>query len=238
MTPDSNHAALMDDVYRRQRHIYDFTRKYYLFGRDRLVDSMRPGPDARVLEVGCGTARNLVRLARRYPGRRLFGLDASEAMLETAAQTLKRAGLGGQVQLVHAYAEDVSPGIFGDGAPFDEIFFSYSLSMIPDWKQALNAAAAALAPTGRIHVVDFGDLASLPGSARSALLAWLRLFHVEPRGELLDVLERDSDKFEEFQLLTGRYAFVLRTSAEGLMDLTFPVALQSQGPDKTPSSCP
>ena len=33
----SGHAALMDRVYRRQRYIYDLTRKYYLFGRDRMI---------------------------------------------------------------------------------------------------------------------------------------------------------------------------------------------------------
>ena len=27
----------MDRIYRRQRHVYDFTRKYYLLGRDRLI---------------------------------------------------------------------------------------------------------------------------------------------------------------------------------------------------------
>ena len=35
--PAADHAALMDDVYRRQRFIYDLTRKYYLFGRDKLI---------------------------------------------------------------------------------------------------------------------------------------------------------------------------------------------------------
>ena len=38
----SGHAALMDGVYRHQRHIYDLTRKFYLLGRDRLIrDPMR-----------------------------------------------------------------------------------------------------------------------------------------------------------------------------------------------------
>jgi S-adenosylmethionine-diacylgycerolhomoserine-N-methlytransferase len=233
MTSDSNHAALMDTVYRRQRHIYDFTRKYYLFGRDRLIDSMHPKPGARILEVGCGTARNLIRLAKLYPGRRLFGLDASEAMLETAAQTIKRAGFHGQIGLAHAYAEDASAELFGEGAPFDDIVFSYSLSMIPDWKQALSAASSALAPAGRIHLVDFGDLASLPAPARRALLAWLRLFHVEPRAELLSALERNADKFERFQILTGRYAFTLTSTMSGFSGTTLPVALRSQGADKT-----
>ena len=80
----TEHAALMDDVYRYQRYIYDFTRKYYLFGRDRLIKELSPKPDARIVEVGCGTARNLIKMSQRYPGRRFFGLDASEAMLETA----------------------------------------------------------------------------------------------------------------------------------------------------------
>ena len=238
MPADSKHAALMDSVYRRQRHIYDFTRKYYLFGRDRLIDSMRPKPGARILEVGCGTARNLVRLADRYPGRRLFGLDASEAMLRTAAQTIDRAGLRDRIGLVHGFAEDTSPAIFGEDAPFDDIVFSYSLSMIPDWKQALRAASGALAPAGRIHVVDFGDLAGLPAVIRSALLKWLHLFHVTPRDELLCALERNADKCEIFQILAGRYAFILRSSASGLSGLVFPVALRSQGADKTPAGCP
>src|SRR5207248_267479 len=62
-----DHAALMDKVYRRQRYFYDFTRKYYLFGRDRAIHELRLPAGARLVEVGCGTARNLVRIARRYP---------------------------------------------------------------------------------------------------------------------------------------------------------------------------
>lgn len=238
MTIGQSHAALMDSVYRRQRHIYDFTRKYYLFGRDGLIDAMQPKADARILEIGCGTARNLIRLANRYPGRRLFGLDASEAMLATASQALGRAGLRTSVGLAHAYAEELTPALFAESDPFDDIFFSYSLSMIPDWRQALNAACAALSPTGRIHVVDFGDLRNLPRPARRALLAWLRFFHVEPRVELLGALEGMAKKFERFELLTGRYAFALTSTAMGLADLDFSVALRSQAADKTPVEAP
>lgn len=224
MIASENHAALMDKVYRRQRHIYDLTRKYYLFGRDTLIDSLQPKPGARILEVGCGTARNLVRLAKLYPGRKIFGLDASGAMLETATRTIEIAGLGGQICLAHAYAADASPGLFGETAPFDDIVFSYSLSMIPDWKQALRAACTVLAPQGRIHVVDFGDLEGCPGIARNALLRWLRLFHVQPRVELLETLEKNSEKFDDFQVLMGRYAFVLTSGAAGLSATTCAVA--------------
>ena len=36
----ANHAALMDGVYRWQRHVYDVTRKYYLLGRDRMIEGL------------------------------------------------------------------------------------------------------------------------------------------------------------------------------------------------------
>ena len=49
---------------RRQRHIYDGTRRYYLLGRDRLIADLAPAPGASVLEIGCGTGRNLVLAAR------------------------------------------------------------------------------------------------------------------------------------------------------------------------------
>ena len=49
----------MNRMYRRQRHIYDGTRRYYLLGRDRLISGLKPAPGASVLEIGCGTGRNL-----------------------------------------------------------------------------------------------------------------------------------------------------------------------------------
>ena len=93
MTGQDDHAELMDSVYRYQRYIYDFTRKYYLFGRDSLIADLALAPDARLVEIGCGTARNLIAVAHAYPQARLFGLDASAAMLQTAAVQVRRAGL-------------------------------------------------------------------------------------------------------------------------------------------------
>ncbi|MDE2620627.1 MAG: class I SAM-dependent methyltransferase, partial [Sphingomonadales bacterium] len=87
----------MDAVYRRQRHIYDLTRKYYLFGRDPMLDALglpATGVGCSVLEIGCGTGRNLARVQRRWGDAALFGIDISAEMLKSA-----RARLGDRAVL-------------------------------------------------------------------------------------------------------------------------------------------
>jgi S-adenosylmethionine-diacylgycerolhomoserine-N-methlytransferase len=200
----AGHAGLMDQIYRRQRYLYDFTRKYYLFGRDSLIAELNLAPGARLVEIGCGTARNLIAIARAYPQAKLFGLDASAAMLQTAEIQVRRAGLQDRIQLAQGLAENLSPALFGQDG-FENVLFSYSLSMIPDWRQALAAGHAALTPQGQVHIVDFGDLKTLPG--RRALRAWLRLFHVHPRTELLAALEQTNGANGRVTVLPGRYAF-------------------------------
>ena len=218
----SAHSVLMDKVYRRQRHFYDLTRKYYLLGRDRLVRQLNAKPGERVIEIGCGTARNLIRIAEAYPGAELFGLDASAEMLRTAHEAVARARLSHRIVLKHALAEELTPNLFGSEQKFDHAIFSYSLSMIPDWRSAIRAAGKAVRSDGFIHVVDFGDLRSLWPVASAALRAWLRLFHVAPRDELLTLLEERAQACPgcAIHLLPGRYAFVLKAIPAAVADLT------------------
>ena len=127
-------------------------------------------------------------------------------MLETAQRAINQAGLGGQISLARAYAEDLDRYTFGLDTAFDDIVFSYSLSMIPDWRQALQAASAVLSRQGRMHSVDF---------------------------ELMRELEENATKFDEFQILAGRYAFILVSKGCGLPGAHRRVASGSQGMDKT-----
>jgi S-adenosylmethionine-diacylgycerolhomoserine-N-methlytransferase len=174
-----------------------------------------------VVEIGCGTARNLIRIAERYPGVKLYGLDASAQMLRTAGDAIARAKLSGRIALRHGLAEDVTPGFFGLEGPFDHAIFSYSLSMIPDWRAALAAAASSVKPDGRVHVVDFGDQRTLWPVARRSLRAWLALFHVTPRDELLGALEAKGGGRDGYSLhvLPGRYAFVLQAAPDAVAGL-------------------
>lgn len=173
-------ALLMDRIYRRQRHLYDATRKYYLLGRDRLIAELGPPEDGAVLEIGCGTGRNLIAAARAYPRASFHGLDVSTLMLEVAAGRIGRAGLSGRIRLAHGDAARFRPEALFGRRSFDRVFFSYSLSMIPEWRAAIDAALAAVAPGGRLHLVDFGRQEGLPAPFRALLYAWLRRFHVAP----------------------------------------------------------
>lgn len=176
----------MDEVYRGQRHIYDLTRKYYLLGRDRLIDEMDVPDGGTVLEIGCGTGRNLARIAKLYPGVRLYGLDISEEMLKSASVNLQHAHCAQRTELACADAAHFDALQLFGRARFDRIMFSYTLSMIPDWQGALRQAAKLLSTHGSIHIVDFGQQERLPFWFSQSLSAWLRQFHVEPRSGLRD----------------------------------------------------
>lgn len=182
MTATSNfHGTLMDNVYRYQRHIYDATRRNYLLGRDRLISDLAPPRGGTVLEVGCGTGRNLIALAKRYPSARFYGIDISSEMLKTARAAIARHGVYDRISLAEADALTVNPRELFGRVDFDRIFFSYTLSMIPDWTGALGRAASLLSPRGRLHVVDFGACEAMPSQFKSLLYWWLSRFHVKPR---------------------------------------------------------
>ncbi len=214
--PGADAAGLMDRIYRRQRHIYDLTRKFYLLGRDRLIEGLEPPGGATVLEIGCGTGRNLIRAARLYPAIRACGIDISEEMLATARARIKRARLEARIAVAQGDATDFDPqALFGLKA-FDRVFVSYALSMIPPWRQAVEHAGAILAPGGSLHIVDFGDQQGLPAAFRHSLRRWLALFCVDPRVTLeaeLDAFARSRAFDLNFAPLYRRYAFlaVLKT---------------------------
>jgi S-adenosylmethionine-diacylgycerolhomoserine-N-methlytransferase len=110
-----NHGDLMDSVYRWQRHIYDATRKYFLFGRDRLIRGLRIPYGGAILEIGCGTGRNLSLVRALWPKTQIHGLDISPLMLETAADRL-----GGRARLNWAMPAILTPRPCSDARILNE----------------------------------------------------------------------------------------------------------------------
>lgn len=181
----------MDRMYRFTRHIYDATRKYYLLGRDVLITRLDAQDDDLVCEVGCGTARNLIKLADSYPHARFFGLDASDEMLKTAHKNLHKEVLDDVITVKQAFAQSFDPAtLFGLDHALDKIIFSYALSIIPPWRESIDHALALLESGGEIHIVDFGGQDELPPAFRKFLFWWLDKFHVYHKPEILEYLKR------------------------------------------------
>jgi S-adenosylmethionine-diacylgycerolhomoserine-N-methlytransferase len=173
-------AGKMDRIYRRQRFIYDATRRFYLAGRDHLIRDLEVSRGETVLEIGCGTARNLTVAARSYPEARLYGLDVSEEMLRSARSSIARHGLEKRVTLQRGDGTRFDAAKLFGIRQFDRIFFSYVLSMIPSWPDAVEHAATLLAPGGFMSIIDFGEFSRYPALMRRAQQAWLRRFSVIP----------------------------------------------------------
>lgn len=202
----ADHARLMDAVYRRQRHVYDATRRFFLFGRDALIRQLDCAPGDAVLEIACGTGRNLFRIGTHWPDTALHGLDISAEMLRTA-----RLKLGDRAVLACGDATAFNPQELFGRSQFDRVIISYALSMIPDWQQALRHALELLAPRGELHIVDFGDFGGLPRLLRAGLRAWLSAFHVTPRAELVPIAFGTAlRKQASCESITGRFDYCER----------------------------
>ena len=199
-------------MYRHQRRTYDLTRKFYLCGRDGLLGALPCEPDTAICEMGTGTGRNLIRLARRSSTTRLYGVDISPLMLATAGSAIQRAGLTHRVQLAESNIASFDPQRCFGVAQFDVVYFSYVLSMLPEWRPALKRAIELLRPGGTLAVVDFADQARASPLRRRILLAWLALFDVDPRAGIeseLVALARSFDKQPRHRSVARGYAYQL-----------------------------
>ena len=114
-------------------------------------------PGARVLEVGCGTGRNLARLVQAVgPSGHVYGADLSEGMLARAKKRCARHGWP-NVTLLHSDASAYTLPESVEG-----VLFSLSYSVIPHHREALRRAWSYLRPGGHVVILD-GKL--MPGAA-------------------------------------------------------------------------
>lgn len=143
-----SHAERLQAFYAPQAAQYDRFRERLLHGREKLIKGLALPEGASVVELGGGTGRNLLffgeQLARLGE---VTVLDLCPALLDEAR---KRAAGWPNVRVVEADASRWQPV-----DAVDCVYFSYSLTMIPDWSAAIENALAMLKPGGRLGVVDF-----------------------------------------------------------------------------------
>ncbi|GEP43327.1 class I SAM-dependent methyltransferase [Brevifollis gellanilyticus] len=167
--------------YRWHAQIYDATRWAFLFGRNTLVRraATQMAMPRRILEIGCGTGKNLVDLAERFPKAQIIGLDLSKDMLDVAKKKVR--AYGSRVGLLQRpYDAPVAVG-----EKFDLIVMSYSLSMInPGFDEVIRLCRQDLSERGMVAVVDFHQ------SRWTWFRRWMGVNHVRMEGQILEKLRQ------------------------------------------------
>lgn len=172
----------LEQYYRLHARFYDATRWSFLFGRSEIIrraaQFIQP---TSILEVGCGTGKNLLALHKTFPQASIEGLDLSPDMLERARK--RTASAGDRIRVSQRIYNAESPRSANQSS-YDLIFFSYCLSMInPGFADTLQTAAKDLSARGVIAVVDFHD------SRFAWFRSWMGLNQVRLNGQLIPELQ-------------------------------------------------
>ncbi|TDC69287.1 methyltransferase domain-containing protein [Micromonospora sp. KC606] len=130
----------------------------------RLVEVAEALPAGTVLDLGCGEGADAVWLARQ--GWRVTAVDISRTALDRAAAEAAAAGVADRIDFRR---HDLARG-FPDGS-FDLVSAQFLQSKLEFPRaEVLRAAARAVAPGGRLLIVEHG-----------APPSWSRAFHPEVR---------------------------------------------------------
>jgi ubiquinone/menaquinone biosynthesis C-methylase UbiE len=117
--------------------------------RGEAVRELQLQPGQRVLEVGCGTGRNLA-LLREAVGTTgdVFGIDLSEGMLSRAEALRARESWDNVTLVLGDAAKYEAPG------PLDGVLFSLSYATMPHHLAVLEHTWRQLRPGGRLVILD------------------------------------------------------------------------------------
>jgi ubiquinone/menaquinone biosynthesis C-methylase UbiE len=144
----------------------------------------------RVVEVGCGTGRNLAFLSRAVgPHGRVYGIDLSEGMLAKAREACEKNGCT-NVRLIQSDAAEYELPELVDGA-----IFSLSYCTMRHRKLALRHAWEQLKSGGRLVMLDAKALSGWLGRLLYPLTLWTL--------KLTVLGSPDIDELKDLEALTG-----------------------------------
>ena len=142
--------------YERGARHYDFVLQLYrLIGlrleayRSRAVECLRLKPGDCVVELGCGTGLNFPLLIEQIGSQgRVIGVDLSTEMLACARERAERAGWS-NVELIQSdiATYDIPQGVNG-------VLSTGAFGFVPAYDRVIKRALHALAPRGRLVILD------------------------------------------------------------------------------------
>jgi S-adenosylmethionine-diacylgycerolhomoserine-N-methlytransferase len=147
----ATHAERLEAFYRDQSGAYDDFRRRLLHGREEMLAALQIPGGGRWLDMGGGTGHNVEALGeRRTHLAEVTIVDLCPSLLKVADQRIQQHGWSN----VRTVVGDACV-YQHDSGPVDAVTFSYSLTMIPNWFQALRRAFDQLKPGGVLGIVDF-----------------------------------------------------------------------------------
>ena len=194
----SNLKDRLNDFYGEQAHHYDDFRKRLLHGRETLMQTIPPLPTKKPtwIDVGGGTGSNLeINRAFTEQCKSVTIVDLARPLLDQAESRIQKNGWNHVDTLEDDFCETKNL------PKADVITFSYSLTMIPNWFEALDKASTLLKKGGFIGVVDFYNArrgqGDLPFWQRVFWPIWFEFDYVFLNGDHLPYLDY---RFEKNQL--------------------------------------
>ncbi len=140
---------LMDDDYQARAYAQaDFSTSNQWFV-DQLLTDFAPALQ-QVIDLGCGPADVLIRLARAKPDLHITGIDGSTAMIKLATAAIQATELEQQITLINSYI----PGIPLENHAYDAILSKDFLHHLPNPMVLWNEAIRLGKPGGVLYVMD------------------------------------------------------------------------------------
>lgn len=157
-------AAAVREMFTSIAPRYDLLNHVLSFNIDRLwwwrtarkFDAILRRPDARVLDICCGTGDMTFALRRRArsAASQILGADFSHAMLQRAAA--KSAEKGSALQPPQWIEADALQLPFPEGH-FHLVTSAFGFRNLADYDAGLREIARVLAPDGECAILDFGE---------------------------------------------------------------------------------
>jgi SAM-dependent methyltransferase len=120
-----------------------------VFSTERLFQKLSLGPNDYVLEIGCGSAKDLCRLVEKY-NCRAIGVDSSDLILKFAKDRVQKTGLSSKISIIKG--DIVNMNFFLDDQ-FDIVIAQSVLATIPDKDKVATEVSRVLKSGGH-----FGDI--------------------------------------------------------------------------------
>lgn len=144
-TPALGHAALTP-LYDAAIRLMTRERRW----REALIQQINPKDGEAILDVGCGTGSLAIMLKRNAPNARIVGLDPDPAILATAADKARRAGV--EIEWRGGFARDAA-----ELGEFDQAVSTLVFHQVPPAEKAagFRAMFSAVRSGGFIHIADY-----------------------------------------------------------------------------------